>query len=393
MDTTTDIVLPSPRNGWWAWPLAVAGMLALAVIAVGSLLPATLVAERYDERVDEYRETPYAQVPASAESVNDRVVFGDLPDGVELYEPDGDFFFVTVSAPQQSLLSWFAGRDEPAVEFLTFEDKYGVRTPTQRREINLQAMRTAEQEAQYLALITAGYDAQISPGEVVVRDVLCKVVGDDGSCEEFFPSDEQIDSADKILEADGVGLGSVEDLSAVLEGKVPGDTVVLLIERPGDGEMTVTVELSEATDDSGRTIIGFRPFDTRVVTLPFEADIETNRIGGPSAGLAFTLALIDELTEGELACGDQIAVTGTISLDGSVGPIGGLAQKVSAVHQHGVTVFLVPAGQSELQDAEETQRLDDAGRGEVEIIPVGTLDEALDALEDLGCDPLVPVDS
>lgn len=392
-DTTTEIVLPGRRNGWWAWPLAGFGLVVLAAISIGSLLPATLVAERYNERVDEYQETPYAQIPASAESVNDRVVFGDLPDDVERYEPDGDFFFVTVSAPKQSLLSWFAGRDEPAVEFLTFEDKYGVRTPTQRREINLQAMRTAEQEAQYLALTRAGYDAEISPGEVIVRDVLCRTVADDGSCDEMFPSDAQIDPADRILEADGVELGSVEDLGAVLEDKKPGDTVVLLIDRPGDGETTVTVELSDATDGSGRTIIGFRPFDTRVVTLPFEVDIETNRIGGPSAGLAFTLALIDELTEGELACGEQIAVTGTIALDGSVGPIGGLAQKVSAVHQHGVTVFLVPAGQSELQDEEALQRLEDAGRGEVEIIPVATLDEALEVLEDLGCDPLVPVDS
>ena len=393
MDTTTEIVLPGPGNRWWAWPLAALGLIVLAVIAVASLLPATIVAERYDERAEETRATPYAQVPASAESVNERCVCGVLPDDVERHEPGGDFFFVTVSAPKQSMLSWFAGRDEPAVEFLTFEDKYGVRTPTQRREINLQAMRTAEQEAQYLALTKAGYEAEISQGEVVVSDVLCMIVADDGSCDEMFPSDEWIDPADKILEADGAALESVEDLGAVLEQKQPGDTVVLLIDRPGEGEMTVTVELSDASDGSGRTIVGFRPFDTRVVTLPFEVDIETNRIGGPSAGLAFTLALIDELTAGELACGGEIAVTGTISLDGSVGPIGGLAQKVSAVHQHGVSVFLVPAGQSELDDPEATQRLDDSGRGEVEIIPVATLDEALGVLEELGCDPLVPIDS
>lgn len=398
-DTTTNSVLSEPAEcleparRWWALVLAGVGLLLLAGISIGSVIPSTVVAERYNERVGEYQATPYAQIPASAESVNDRVVFGDLPDGVERFEPDGDFFFVTVSAPRQSLLSWFAGRDDPAVEFLTFEDKYGFRTPTQRREINLQAMRTAEQEAQYLALTTAGYDVEISPGEVIVQDTLCRTYAEDGSCAEMFPSDEQIDAADRIIEADGVELGSVDDLAAVLDGRQPGDTVELLIDRPGDGERTVTVELSEATDDSARTIIGFRPFDTRVVTLPFEVDIETNSIGGPSAGLAFTLALIDELTEGELACGDQIAVTGTIALDGSVGPIGGLAQKVSAVHQNGVSVFLVPAGQSELQDEEQLQRLDDAGRGEVEIIPVATLDEALGVLEDLGCDPLVPVDS
>ena len=145
-DTTNDSVLPAPAEcleparRWWALVLAGVGLLLLAGISIGSLIPATVVAERYNERVGEYQATPYAQIPASAESVNDRVVFGELPDGVERFEPDGDFFFVTVSAPRQSLLSWFAGRDDPAVEFLTFEDKYGFRTPTQRREINLQAM-------------------------------------------------------------------------------------------------------------------------------------------------------------------------------------------------------------------------------------------------------------
>jgi PDZ domain-containing protein len=388
------MVIEAPRNRWWAWLLAGLGFLVLAVVSISSLIPATVVAERFNERVGEYQETPYAQIPASAEPVNDRVVFGDLPDDVNRFEPDGDFYFVTVSAPKQSLLSWFAGRDDPAVQFLTFEDKYGTSTPTQRREINLQAMRTAEQEAQYLALTRAGYDAEISPGEVIVQATLCRTYDEDGSCAEMFPSDEQIDPADRILEADGEELGSVEDLAAVLEDKRPGDTVELLVDRPGDGEMTVTVELAEAPDEPGRTIIGFRPFDTRVVTLPFEVDIETNSIGGPSAGLAFTLALIDELTEGELACADQIAVTGTIGLDGTVGPIGGLAQKVSAVHQNGVDTFLVPAGQPEFDDPEQVRRLEDAGRGEVAIIPVATLDEALQVLEDdLGCDPLVPVDA
>jgi len=167
--------------------------------------------------------------------------------------------------------------------------------------------------------------------------------------------------------------------------------VELLIERPGDGERTVVVELSASPDDPERTIIGFIPFDTRAIVLPFEVDIETGGIGGPSAGLAFTLALIDELSPGSLTGGRNIAVTGTISLDGSVGAIGGLPQKVSAVHQNGVDVFLVPASQSELTTPEGLERLNDAGRGAVEIVPVATLDEALAALAELGGAPLVPV--
>ena len=400
-DTTTDIVpsepkpsdavVDTPRNRWWAWSIAGLGVALLAVIGVTSLLPSSLVAEKENRRTGEIEPTPYALTPASADPVNDRIMFGDLPDGVERYGTSNSFHFVTVTSPSQSVLSWFAGRDDPAVDFLTEEDKFGVRTPTQRRELNLQMMRTAEQEAQYVALTTLGYDVEITPGEVIVRDVICKTPGDDGECAEWFPSDEQIDPADRILEADGVPLESVEDLSDVLDDKEPGDTVDLLIDRPGDGRQEVTVELSASPDEPDRTIIGFFPFDTRAITLPFEVDIRTDDIGGPSAGLAFTLAMIDELSPGALTGAQEVAVTGTIALDGSVGAIGGLTQKVSAVHQNGIKVFLVPASQAELDDPERLQRLNDAGRGEVEIIPVATLDEALAVLEELGGDPLVTV--
>jgi PDZ domain-containing protein len=400
-DTTTDIVpsepkasdavLVAPPTRWWAWAIAGLGMVVLTVIGVTALLPSSLVGEKENRRTGELEPTPYALTPASADAVNDRILFGELPDGVERFETSNNFHFVTVTSPSQSVLSWFAGRDDPAIDFLTEEDKFGVRTPTQRRELNLQMMRTAEQEAQYVALTTLGYDVEITPGEVIVRDVICQTPGDDGECAEWFPSDEQIDPADRILEADGVALESVEDLSDVLADLAPGDTVDLLIDRPGDGEQLVTVELSASPDDPDRTIIGFFPFDTRAITLPFEVDIRTDDIGGPSAGLAFTLAMIDELSPGNLTGPQEVAVTGTIALDGSVGAIGGLTQKVSAVHQNGITVFLVPASQAELDDPERLQRLKDAGHGEVEIIPVATLDEALAVLEELGGDPLVTV--
>ena len=390
-DTTINIVPNTPRDRWWAWALTALGVLTLVVISVSSLLPSSLVAEKENRRTEQLEPAPYALTPASAEPVNDRIVFGELPADVEMYGSNGDFIFVTVTAPVQSMLSWFAGRDDAAIEFLTEEDKFGVRTATQRREFNLQQMRTAEQEAQYVALTKLGYDVEITAGDVIVQDLVCVTEAADGSCEKTLPADDEIDPADRIIEADGVMLESVEDLSEVLAGKEPGDTVELLIDRPGEGELTVVVELSASPDDPDRTIVGFRPFDTRAIILPFEVDIETNDIGGPSAGLAFTLALIDELSPGNLTGGRDIAVTGTISLDGSVGAIGGLPQKVSAVHQNGIDVFLVPASQVELEDPEGRQRLDDAGKGEVEIIPVATLDEALDVLVELGGDPLVAV--
>ncbi len=89
--------------------------------------------------------------------MTDRITFGDLPEDVERFETDSDFYFVTVTSPSQTMLSWLAGRDDAAVRFITTEDKFGSRTPDRSaREINLQSMRTAEQEAQYVALTALG---------------------------------------------------------------------------------------------------------------------------------------------------------------------------------------------------------------------------------------------
>ncbi len=188
-DTTTHIVpsveaLSPPRNRWWAWVIASVGVGVLAAIGVASLLPSTLVSEQENPRTGEMEPTPYALTPASADSVNDRIVFGELPDDVERYDTSTTSIFVTVTSPSQSVLSWFAGRNDPAIDFLTEEDKFGVRTPSQRREFNLQMMRTAEQEAQFVALTTLGYDVEITPGDVIVQDVLCRTPGDDGECAE-----------------------------------------------------------------------------------------------------------------------------------------------------------------------------------------------------------------
>ena len=117
--------------------------------------------------------------------------------------------------------------------------------------------------------------------------------------------------------------------------------------------------------------------------MPFDVDINTGSIGGPSAGLAFTLSLIDRLTAGELTGGSDVAVTGTIGLDGSVGPIGGLPQKASAVAQRGIDLFLIPAAQSDA-DVEAAR----AAAPGLQIVPVADVFEALDALVAAGGDPV-----
>src|SRR5690606_26969751 len=99
-------------------------------------------------------------------------------------------------------------------------------------------------------------------------------------------------------------------------------------------------------------------------------------VGGPSAGLAFTLAIIDQLTAGDLAGGADVAVTGTMSSDGTVGPVGGTAQKAAAVRAEGLDLFIVPTADYE---AARSRAGDD-----LEVVPVDSIDEALAVLGEWG---------
>jgi PDZ domain-containing protein len=362
------------------------GTALAAVIGVASLLPSELVADELNERVDEVQGTPYARTPAAAQSVKDRLVFDEIEAKAKIFPAAGDVYFVTVAEPRQSLLGYLVGEGRADVEWLTREEKFGTQTPTQRREISLQMMRTAEEVAQYVAFTKVGYEAELVDGAVVVQQLAC-LEQSDTECTRWAPARDAIEPGDTLLAVDGVDIPTVDDLSAVLAGKQPGDVVEVRLTRPEVGDLLVEVELVQSTADPDRTIIGFVPFDTRSVDLPFEVDFKTGGIGGPSAGLAFTLSLIDELTEGDLMGGRTVAVTGTIDFDGNVGAIGGLPQKASAVRQAGVDVFIVPAAQGD----DEVAQAIEAGEGEVEIIEVATLDEALAALERLGGEPLVPI--
>ena len=379
------LTVGSRRHRYWTFPLVALAFVVLLAIGAFGAMPSSWVAEEYNARLDEMQPAPFARVPASAQPVTDRIAIGEIDGDVEQYPPDGDIYFVTITEPSQSILSWLIGRNHPAIQFLTDEAKYGFQTPQQRRTFALEQMRTSEQVAQFIALQTLGYDVELVLGDVLIQDMVCLVPTDDGlDCIEWSPSDEVLDPGDRILEVDGEPIDGVEDLGRILQGLEPGDVVPMLIERPGDGELEVDVELTASPEEPDRTIVGFYPFDTRRVELPFELDIDTGTIGGPSAGLAFTLTLIDELSPGELTGGGRVAVTGTIELDGSVGAIGGLRQKASAVAQTGVELFIVPASQSD----EDIAAARESGGDGLTIVPVATLDEALAVLEEYGGDPI-----
>jgi len=150
----------------------------------------------------------------------------------------------------------------------------------------------------------------------------------------------------------------------------PGAVVRLRVRRGGK-LLTVPVRTVEA---GGRALIGFVPDQSATIKLPFRVAIDTSGIGGPSAGLAFALEVMQKLGRNVLH-GHRVAATGEIELNGGVAPIGGVKQKTYGVRKAGADVFLVPAG----QNARDARRY----AGPVRIIPVRTFDQALHALATL----------
>ncbi len=348
---------PMPRRLWWIPLIVVAALLSVGVIGAS------------------YIGVPYvAYAPGDARPTSSRVEIK----GQQTYPIDGQVLFVTVGTPRLSALGWLVGTLDPdKVDIYTEKQVFGDQTEQENRKENLQLMTYSKDFAAYVALTKLGYSVGVSDGGVVV-DSLCLAQAADRTCTQESPVAAILHPQDVITAVDSTPINVVPDLPAALKDKHVGDTVTLTFKR-GDEVMTATTQLIGSSD--GRAIIGIvpnpSPPDSIKFTFPFEVQIDSGQIGGPSAGLAFTLALLDTLTPGDLTGGVEVAATGTIDPGGTVGPIGGLKQKTIAVMRTGAKVFLVPT--SEVAEAQEAAKGSD-----LKIVGVGTLDEALTALAALG---------
>ena len=326
--------------------------------------------------------------PGAAMEVSTRIGFSPVADGESVprrYVADDGIRFVTAYGGQLSILDSVIGWLDPYVRVNTYREQFGDRTPTSSRRLGYQAMFGAKQVAEYVAMKRLGLDAQFTEGDIVIEELVCEgAPAKNSAC-------EVLEIGDTIVEVNGTKTPTLSTLLELLPSLRIGQTVevtVLPYSAPGSTDsqapQTRRVQIMASPDEADRPIIGFVPADTRVVKLPFEVNISTPDIGGPSAGLAFTLSLLDELTEGDLMGKGRVAATGTINEDGAVGAIGALVQKAVAVRDAGVTLFLVPSGQSD----DEMRAARDAVGSSVRIVQVASLDEALRALRRNGGDPL-----
>lgn len=189
------------------------------------------------------------------------------------------------------------------------------------------------------------------------------------------PSEGVLEEGDRITRVGETRIDEVQTLLRAVRKADPGEPLPIRVVRDGERlDLEVTPEKDPEAD---RALIGIYPGTSYV--FPFEVSIGIDpNIGGPSAGLMFSLAIYDTLTEGAMTGGRNIAGTGTIDAAGKVGSIGGIQQKIAGARDAGSELFLVPAG--------NCADVASAPNGNMRLTKVATFEDAKDAIEAFAAD-------
>jgi PDZ domain-containing protein len=339
----------SGKLGLGVWALIVA-LIALVVL---TFLPSPYVIQR---------PGPVYDTLGTATDEDGEEVPLISVEGAETFETAGtlDLTTVQVVGNRERTPSWFelalAWMDSSrAVVPLDSVFPEGV-TTEQRDERNATLMVDSQHEATAAALNELGYD---TGAQVVVVDAV-----------EGTPADGILQADDVITGIGGTAVTSATQLREAIQ-ESDGQPVQLTVQRDGE-EKTVEVTPEKSTEGGTTTwLIGV----TLRTDYDFEIDvtIQLDNVGGPSAGMMFALGIIDTLTPGELNGGENVAGTGTIDAEGTVGPIGGIRQKLYGARDAGAEYFLAPASNCD----EVVGHVPDG----LKVIRTATLDESLDALE------------
>ena len=279
-------------------------------------------------------------------------------EGIETKPTSGNLNMTTVSQRDdltlgQALTLWLSGDEQLLPRDLVYP-------PDKSRDdidkANDEEFKNSEDSAEYAALNYLDYPPAVSVAQV----------NDPG------PALGALQAGDAIDAVDGTPVADVEAFTSLLKATKPGQQIVIDYRRRNAAPGIATVTLG-SKDDRDYGYLGVSVLDAP--WAPFTVDFNLANIGGPSAGLMFSLAVVDKLTTGELNGAKFVAGTGTIDTDGTVGPIGGITHKMAAAHDAGATVFLVPA-----DNCDEARTAPQDG---MELVKVDTLTGAVDALKAL----------
>ena len=280
--------------------------------------------------------------------------------GHDTYPTSGELDLTTVSVTSpsrkltlpQAIRTWL----DPHRDLLPRDIVY----PPTKSADEVEQENTAEMTGSQDSAVAAALQEAKVPFKPKVSDVT------DGS-----PAAGKLKTGDVVLSVDGVVPTAVPMVGELVRKHKVGDTVTFVVRRSGK-EQTVSVKTKAAPGDANRPMIGI----TVGVDSAVKVTVNLGRdIGGPSAGLAFALAIYDKLTPGELLAGKHVAGTGTIDATGTVGAIGGIQQKIAGARSSGATVFLVPAP--------NCSAAMDAGVKGIRLIRVETIHDAVSGLQAL----------
>tara|TARA_B100000902_G_scaffold206689_1_gene196929 strand:- start:2923 stop:3951 length:1029 start_codon:yes stop_codon:yes gene_type:complete len=285
------------------------------------------------------------------------------------YMPDGNLFQLTVRRDVANYLLYSWAYLSDSVDLYPKETilPKGV-TPSELTQISLQNMQTSENVAIAVALNSLGYSVKSEGDGVLVVGLL------DNS-----PVKNKLKKNDLIISLSGKDdfvntINSSTQFISLLRTFSIGETVSIGIIRD-DKEINIQTTLIEHIEYEGEPMVGFlASTPNQRFTFPIEVDIDTGSVGGPSAGLMMALNVYNKLTENDITNSNVIAGTGTIEIDGSVGPVGGVKQKVIAAKRAGATLILVPT--ANYDDAKSYE--DD----ETSIIAIETFDNALEVISE-----------
>lgn len=286
-----------------------------------------------------------------------------IVEGAETHPTDGELVMLTAASQEVNAFEAIVAAADPTVDVIA---RQLVRRPEESdeeyRRRNLQLMD--ESTATAITVALSRVDVEGYEPAVYITGYAANT-----------PAGQVLEIGDQIVRLGDRPIAATTDLAEAMEGKRPGDSIVIAVERD-DEVLEFEVELAAQAENPEEPMIGIF-----IRQLPFWVDIDSGIVGGPSAGLMYTLAIIDVLTPDSLTGGHIVAGTGTIDPDGNVGNIGGVRQKVVAAEAAGAEFMLVPAGNHE--------RALTAPREDMELVPVATIDEALAFFESL--EPVVGV--
>lgn len=312
-------------------------------------------------------------LPGSADVVSERLTIS----GTRTFKPNGSIMWATVGLRRGlGVFDLIDGWLRSDTDVFPRKEILGEETRTQSDQRSRAEMDDAKLVARVTVARRLGF--RTSDGGAEILDL-------DGKA----PARSSLKNHDLIVSADGKPVCLQGDLAEVVKTKKPGDPIVLGIRRrtSGAGKPLTRSAVQEITvrtykpEGANRAFVGvvLGPAKEKPCSFPFTVDIDTARIGGPSAGLAMTLAMLDQLSPGELTGGVKVAATGTIESNGDVGEIGGVKQKTAAVKAAGAKLFIVPTAEYPMAKKQA---------GSMRVVGVRTLDEALAALVAIGGEPL-----